>query len=123
MSASDPAVVLEDRQREVEVAAKATRQRFTAEYTLTVLREADACTEPGEIGCLLRREGLYTFHLCLWRKQRRARELRGLAPAGRGPAPKVAALEQETRWLNARAERAEALVEFQKKSLRSWGSN
>jgi transposase-like protein len=103
--------------------AKATRRRFTAEYKLGVLREADACTEPGEIGALLRREGLYTSHLCLWRKQRRARELMGLAPARRGPAPKatnplaatVAALEKETRWLKARAERAEALVELQKK--------
>jgi transposase len=123
MSASGSAVVLEDRQRGVEIVAKATRRRFTAEYKFTVLREANACTEPGEIGVLLRREGLYTSHLCLWRKQRRARELMGLAPARRGPAPKakhplaakVAALEQETRWLKVRAERAEALVELQKK--------
>ena len=123
MSANSSAVVLENRQRGVEVVAKATRRRFTAEYKLTVLREADACTEPGELGVLLRREGLYTSHLCLWRKQRRARELTGLAPARRGPAPKetnplaakVAALEKETRWLKARAERAEALVELQKK--------
>lgn len=103
--------------------AQATRRRFTAEYKLGILREADACTEPGEIGALLRREGLYTSHLCLWRKQRRARELSGLTPARRGPVPKatnplaakVAALEKEMRWLNARAERAEALVELQKK--------
>jgi hypothetical protein len=106
-----------------DVVAKATRRRVTAEYKLRVLREADACTEPGEIGVLLRREGWYTSYLCLWRKQRRARELMGLAPARRGPAPKathpraakVAAFEQETRWLNARAERAEPRVELQKK--------
>ncbi len=123
MSAQRSAVVLDDRQRGVEVMAKATRRRFTAEYKLTVLQEAAACTEPGEVGALLRREGLYSSHLYLWRKQRRARELSGLTPARRGPAPKatnplaakVAALEQETRWLNARAERAEALVELQKK--------
>ena len=123
MSVYSSAVALDDRQRGVEVMAKATRRRFTAEYKLRVLREADACTEPGEIGALLRREGLYTSHLCLWRKQRRARELMGLAPARRGPVPKatnplaakVAALEKETRWLTARAERAEALVELQKK--------
>ena len=123
MSAHSSAVVLDDRQRGVEVVAQATRRRFTAEYKLTVLREADACTEPGEIGCLLRREGLYSSHLYLWRKQRRARELSGLTPARRGPVPKatnplaakVAALEKETRWLTARAERAEALVELQKK--------
>ena len=103
--------------------AQATRRRCTAEYTLTVLRKADACTEPGEIGGLLRREGLYSSHLYLWRKPRRARELSGLTPARRGPVPKatnplaakVAALEQETRWLTARAERAEALVALQKK--------
>ena len=123
MSAHSSTVALDDRQRGVEVVAKATRRRFTAEYKLRVLREADACTEPGEIGAVLRREGLYTSHLCLWRKQRRARELSGLAPARRGPVPKatnplvakVAALEKETRWLTARAERAEALVELQKK--------
>lgn len=123
MSAHSSAVVLDDRQRGVEVVAQATRRRFTAEYKLTVLREADACTEPGEIGCLLRREGLYSSHLYLWRKQRRARELSGLTPARRGPVPKatnplaakVAALEKETRWLTARAERAEALVELPKK--------
>ncbi len=123
MSAPRSTVVLEDRQRGVEVMAKATRRRFTAEYKRRVLREADACTEPGEIGALLRREGLYPSHLCLWRKQRRARELMGLAPARRGPVPKatnplvakVAAVEKETRWLTARAERADALVELPKK--------
>ena len=123
MSAHSSAVVLDDRQRGVEVMAKATRRRFTAEYKLRVLREADACREPGAIGAVLRREGLYTSHLCLWRKQRRARELMGLTPARRGPVPKatnplaatVAALEKEARWLTARAERAEALVELQKK--------
>lgn len=123
MSAHRSPVTQDDRQRGVEVMAKATRRRFTAEDKLRVLREADACTEPGEIGALLRRAGLYTSHLCLWRNQRRARELMGLAPARRGPVPKatnplaakVAALEKETRWLTARAERAEALVELQKK--------
>lgn len=123
MSAHSSAVVLDDRQRGVEVVAQATRRRFTAEYKFTVLQKADACTEPGAIGGLLRREGLYSSHLYLWRKQRRARELSGLTPARRGPVPKatnplaakVAALEQETRWLKARAERAEALVELQKK--------
>jgi transposase len=89
MSAHSSAMVLDDRQRGVEVMAKATRRRFTAEYKLRFLREADACMEPEESGVLLRREGLYTSHLCLWRKQRRARELSGLTPARRGPAPKA----------------------------------
>jgi len=107
----------------VEVMAKATRRKFPAEYKLEVLRESDACTKPGEIGALLRREGLYTSHLSTWRKQRRQGELGGLAPKKRGPLPKeknplaarVAALEKETVRLKARAERAEALVELQKK--------
>jgi len=100
--------------------AKATRRRFTAEYKFKVLREADACRKPGEIGALLRREGLYTSHLCQWRKQRGQGGLfekrRGPAPKEKNPlAAKVAALEKETRRLKARAERAEALVDLQKK--------
>jgi transposase-like protein len=120
MNSIGSAVVLEDRQRGVEVVAKATRRRFTAEYKLKVLREADACRKPGEIGALLRREGLYTSHLCMWRKQRGKGGLfekkRGPVPKEKNPlATKVAALEKETRRLKARAERAEALVELQKK--------
>lgn len=107
----------------VEVMAKAMRRKFSAEYKLEVLRKADACTKPGEVGALLRREGLYTSHLSTWRKQRGQGELGGLAPKKRGPlakeknplAARVAALEKETVRLKARAERAEALVELQKK--------
>jgi len=103
--------------------AKATRRRFTAEYKLKILREADACTQPGAIGALLRREGLYFSNLHTWREQlRRVGEL-GLAPKKRGPVPtaknplaaKVVALERELTRLRARAERAEALVDLQKK--------
>jgi len=108
---------------EVEVLAKATRRRFTAEYKRRILREADACTEPGAIGALLRREGLYSSHLTKWRAQRERGALAGLAPQKRGPAPKppnplaakVAALERAVRREKARADRAEALVELQKK--------
>ena len=64
MSAHSSAVVLDDLQRGVEVMAQATRRQFTAEYTLRVLQEADACRKPGEIGALLRREGLAPSHLC-----------------------------------------------------------
>ena len=100
--------------------AKASRRRFTAAYKFKVLREADACRKMGEIGTLLRREGLYTSHLCQWRKQRGEGKLfekkRGPAPKEKNPlAAKVAALEKETRRLKARAERAEALVDLQKK--------
>src|SRR3989304_5955459 len=103
--------------------AKATRRRFSAEYKLKVLRAAEACTRPGEIGALLRREGLYFSNLKTWRAQRRTGELGGLTPKKRGPVPqvknplgaKVAALEREVTRQTARAERAEALVQLQKK--------
>lgn len=108
---------------EVEVLAKATRRRFSAEYKLKILREADACTQPGDLGALLRREGLYSSNLTTWRAQRERGELLGLTPKRRGPAPKaknplaakVAALEREVTRQTARAARAEALVELQKK--------
>jgi transposase-like protein len=108
---------------EVEVMAKATRRRFTAEYKLKILREAEACSQPGQIGALLRREGLYFSNLRTWRDQRRRLGEVGLAPKKRGPAPqpknplatKVAALEREVARQKARADRAEALVELQKK--------
>ena len=103
--------------------AKATRRRFSAEYKLKILREAEACTRLGELGALLRREGLYSSNLTTWRAQRRTGELGGLAPKKRGPVPqaknplaaKVVALEREVTRQTARAERAEALVELQKK--------
>jgi hypothetical protein len=62
-----------------EVPAKARRRRFSAEYKLAILREADACTQPGEVGALLRREGLYSSHLVDWRRQRDAGALQALA--------------------------------------------
>ena len=108
---------------EVEVMAKPTRRRYSAEYKLRILQEADASTRRGEIGALLRREGLYSSNLTAWRKQREKRELEGLSQKRRGPLPKennpladkVKVLERETVRLRARAERAEGLVELQKK--------
>ena len=108
---------------EVEVMAKPTRRRYSAEYKVRILREADAITRHGEIGALLRREGLYSSNLTAWRKQREKGELEGLSQKRRGPLPKennpladkVKALERETARLRARAERAEGLVELQKK--------
>ena len=107
---------------EVEVMAKPARRRFTSEYKLRILREADASSRPGEIGALLRREGLYSSNLTQWRKQREKGELEGLSRK-RGPLPKprnplagkVMALERENARLKRRAERAEGLVEIQKK--------
>src|SRR5437667_9428221 len=73
---------------ETEVVAKARRRRFTATEKLRVLREADGCTRPGELGALLRREGLYSSHLSAWRGARQHGELAGLAPRARGPKAK-----------------------------------
>jgi transposase len=108
---------------EVEVVAKAERRRFTAEYKVKVLREADRCKQAGEIGALLRREGLYWSNLTNWRKQRASGELAGLSARKRGPqrreknpmVERVRELERENARLKRRAERAEGIVELQKK--------
>ena len=109
--------------QETEVTAKARRRQFTAEYKRRVLAEADACSKPGEIGALLRREGLYSSHLVEWRRSRDRGALAGLAPKKRGPVAKVphplerkvVELERQIKRLTWRAERAEGLVEVQKK--------
>jgi transposase-like protein len=109
--------------QETEVSSKARRRQFTAEYKRKVLAEVDACTKPGEIGALLRREGLYSSHLVEWRRARDSGALAGLAPRKRGPAArvphplerKVVELERQIKRLTWRAERAEGLVEVQKK--------
>lgn len=101
------------------MSAKATRRRFSAEYKKGILREAAKCTKPGEIGALLRREGLYSSHLVNWRQQAG----RGLSPKKRGPQGKLVDVrdrkiveqEREITKLRKRAERAEAIVEVQKK--------
>lgn len=66
--------------QEAEVVPKAKRRSFTAKYKRETVREADACKEAGEIGALLRREGLYSSHLTAWRKEVEAQELAALAP-------------------------------------------
>jgi transposase-like protein len=107
----------------VEVTAKAQRRRFSAEYKRRVLREAEACRRPGEVSALLRREGLYSSHLAAWRAARERGELAALGSKRRGPKPErpdprvkqIAELERANRRWQARAERAEALVEVQKK--------
>lgn len=106
-----------------EVVAKATRRRFTAKYKLKILKKADACEAYGALGELLRKEGLYTSHLALWRKQRELGAIAGLAPKKRGPKPverderdeQIESMRKELDALTARAERAEALLELQKK--------
>ncbi len=92
-----------------EVVAKPKRRRFTAEYRLRILEEADSCSVPGEVGRLLRREGLYSSHLTAWRKARRSGALRGLASKKRGVKPKARnPLEPKVRQLEAQVVRLEA---------------
>ena len=101
----------------------ARRRRFTAQYKLQVLREADRCRKPGELGALLRREGLYSSHLVTWRAARRHGELTGhCAPRrGRRPDPakalkaRIAQREREIERLQAKLQQAEGLIEVQKK--------
>jgi transposase-like protein len=108
---------------ETEVVAKAQRRRFTAEYKRRIVREADRCTKAGDVGALLRREGLYSSHLSTWRAQRDRGELEALAPKKRGPKasppdPRDKTIAEQAREIakwQKRAERAEALVEVQKK--------
>ncbi len=105
-----------------EVPEKAARRRYPAEYKLRILQEADACRELGEIGALLRREGLYSSLLSAWRQQRADGALQGLSPKRRGPkgtrnplSRKLAELERENDRLRERLEQAEAIIEVQKK--------
>jgi transposase len=103
-----------------EVTERPQRRRFTAEYKLRVLREADTCKRDGDLGALLRREGLYSSHLSAWRLQRDAIAKAGLKARKRGPKtkavdPRVKQLERENARLKRRLEEAETIIEFQKK--------
>lgn len=106
-----------------EVLEKPKRRRFSAEYKLRIVKEADACTAPGEIGALLRREGLYTSQLTNWRRQRENGSLEALRPSKRGRKAepsnpltrRVEELEREKRELEARLKQAQAVIEVQKK--------
>lgn len=106
-----------------ETLEKPERRNFTANYKRDILVEVDACREPGDIGALLRREGLYASHLATWRRQREAGEIDGLTPKKRGRKPqprderdqKIHSLEAEIAKMRARAEKAELLVALQKK--------
>ena len=90
-----------------EVVAKPRRRQFSAQYRLRILEEADRCSEPGEIGRLLRREGLYTSHLSAWRKARRKGTLAGLTPKKRGAKPRRDPQAARVRQLEAKVARLE----------------
>ena len=113
-----------------QVEPKARRRLFSIEYKRSIVEKAAACTEPGDIGQLLRKEGLYSSHLTDWRKEHAAGKLQGYGYLRRGPiapekpfAPakdelqrRVEELVRENQRLRLRAVKAEALVEFQKKA-------
>ena len=101
-----------------ELVEQPKRRRYTAEYKLAILREADACSRPGEVGALLRREGLYTSHLTYWRKQRDQGALQALGrPRGRKPADprdaRIAALERRAQRAEAELTKARRVIEVQ----------
>ncbi|MFH1153623.1 MAG: hypothetical protein V1793_07395 [Pseudomonadota bacterium] len=109
---------------------KKRRRRFTASYKLRILTEADACAASGEIGQLLKREGLYFSNLTLWRKQLAEGLLNGLTPKKRGRkskkanplAVKIAKLEKEKSQLEAKLKQAETIIAVQKKFFKEVGN-
>jgi transposase len=103
-----------------ELVGQAKRRTFTAKYKLEILAKADACTRPGEVGELLRREGLYTSHLTYWRKQVRDGALKELGrPRGRKPGDRR---DRDIAELTRRAERAEAELEKAKRVIEIQGN-
>ena len=102
-----------------EVVAKPKRRQFTAEYRLRILEEAERCTQPGEVGRLLRREGLYSSHLTTWRRARRTGSLRELASKKRGAKPAERnPLDTKVRALEAQVARLQH--ELHTAHTRSW---
>jgi len=103
-----------------ELVERPKRRRFAARYKLEILEKADACTRPGEVGELLRREGLYTSHLTYWRKQRRDGALRELGQTrGRKPADRR---DGEIAELRRRAERAEVELDKARRVIEIQGN-
>jgi transposase len=111
---------------ETEVVVRAKRRQHTAEYKLRILRELDECTGKGEVGAILRREGLYSSLISKWREQREQGSLNGLGGQRRGPkidpnAAELARLQRENKRLKEKLERAELIIDVQKKVARLIG--
>ena len=112
-----------------EVLAKATRRRFTVDYKLKILEQAGHCQNTGQLGALLRREGLYHSNLQLWRRQREQGILSGLTPRKRGCKPNPQSqlveeneqLKRQNQRLSKRLQQAEIIIEFQKKLSEALG--
>jgi len=120
---SPPKVVSISKPPDPEVPEKKPRRRFTTAYKLRILKEYDACAKPGEIGALLRRQGLYYSNINTWLRQRDEGVLHGLSPKKRGrKAKKVnplaqenARLERENKKISEKLKQAETIIEVQKK--------
>ena len=136
MASRKPSLIVVPRQPpsrtpDPEVLPKASRRTFSAAEKLRILNEADASTQSGQIGALLRREGLYSSHLVKWRRLRAAGQLQALAPQPRGPKPvpsdpvaeELAHLRQENARLQARLAQAELIIDVQKKVAQLLGAN
>jgi transposase len=110
-----------------EVAVKPTRRKFSAEYKLKILQETDKC-KPGDIGAVLRREGLFSSHLATWRREREIGQLQGLDPRRRGRKPhpleaENAQLKRKLAQTEKKLEEAEIILETQKKLCQLFGMN
>jgi transposase len=120
-TASSPAPVASDAAPDPEVRAVAKRRQFNAAYKLSVLEEADRCSSTGAIGALLRREGLYSSHLTVWRREREAGALAALARRrGRkavlsAEQKRLASLQADNARLRRELEQARTIIEVQKK--------
>jgi len=108
---------------EPEVLERPERRKYSVEYKLKILKEANGCTQPGQIGALLRREGLFSSNLTAWRRQRDKGVFAGLSPRKRGRKPnmvdsrdlRIRELERENERIKKRLKNAEIIIEFQKK--------
>jgi transposase-like protein len=108
------------------VDAKPRRRQFSAEYKLRILKEVDRAKGPGAIGAILRREGLYSSHLVVWRSERDRVAKAALSSRKRGPKapavdPRVEQLERENRRLERELAQARTIIEIQKKLSELWG--
>ena len=113
-------------ERKTEVVAKGKRRQYPAEYKLRILREVDECKGAGDVGALLRREGLYSSLVSKWREQRERGSLTGLSGQKRGPkvdpqAKELEHLQRENKRLQEKLERAELIIDVQKKVARLLG--
>ena len=106
-----------------EVLESKPRRKFTAKYKLEILRKADSCTEPGQVGALLRKEALYSSNLTSWRRQREKGLLDAMSPRKRGRkkqeinplSQEVSRLQKENEQLKRKLKQAETIIEVQKK--------